>query len=289
MIFLGTVRINRKVRMEIRIAYSPDSDDAFMFYALAKDKAPSGRFHFSHTLQDIETLNRKALQGEYEITAISFHAYAYTADKYMLLPSGASMGDCYGPMVVARQTWRPEDLSGKKIAIPGTMTSAYLALKLFHSDFEAIVIPFDQIMNAVERGAVDAGLLINESQLTYRKHQLHKIVDLGEWWHQLTGLPLPLRGNVVRRDLGQENIREISQLLRESIHYALTHREDALNYAMQYARDLDIKTADKFVGMYVNERTLDYGPEDRRAVQLFFDKAYEAKLIPAHIQAEFAE
>jgi 1,4-dihydroxy-6-naphthoate synthase len=275
--------------MEIQLAYSPDFDDAFMFYALAKDKAPAGKFHFSHTLQDIETLNRKALQGQYEITAISFHAYAYIADKYMLLPSGASMGDRYGPMVVARQIWRPENLSGKKIAIPGTMTSAYLALKLFHADFEAIVIPFDQIMNAVERGAVDAGLLINEGQLTYRKHQLHKIVDLGEWWHQLTGLPLPLRGNVVRRDLGQENIREISRLLRESIHYALTHREDALNYAMQYARDLDVKTADTFVGMYVNERTLDYGPEDRRAVQLFFDKAYEAKLIPAPIQAEFAE
>jgi 1,4-dihydroxy-6-naphthoate synthase len=275
--------------MEIRIAHSPDSDDAFMFYALAKDKVPTGKFKFSHTLQDIETLNRKAMQGEYEITAISFHAYAYIADKYILLPSGASMGDRYGPIIVARQAWRPNDLSGKRIAIPGTMTSAYLALKLFHPNFEALVLPFDQIMNAVERGAVDAGLLIHEGQLTYTQHQLYKIVDLGEWWNQLTGLPLPLGGNVVRRDLGQEDIREISRLLRESIQYALTHREEALDHAMQYARDLDVKTADKFVGMYVNERTLDYGPDGRRAVQLFFDKAYEAKLIPSQIQAEFAE
>jgi 1,4-dihydroxy-6-naphthoate synthase len=275
--------------MEIRIAHSPDSDDAFMFYALAKNKVPTGKFEFSHTLQDIETLNRKAMQGEYEITAISFHAYAYIADKYILLPSGASMGDRYGPIIVARQAWKPEDLSGKRIAIPGTMTSAFLALKLFHSNFEALVIPFDQIMNAVERGAVDAGLLIHEGQLTYRRRQLYKIVDLGEWWNQLTGLPLPLGGNVVRRDLGQENIREISRLLRESIQYALMHREDALDHAMQYARDLDVKTADKFVGMYVNERTLDYGPDGRRAVQLFFDKAYEAKLIPSQIQAEFAD
>jgi 1,4-dihydroxy-6-naphthoate synthase len=275
--------------MEIRIAHSPDSDDAFMFYALAKDKLPTGKFRFTHTLQDIETLNRKALRGEYEITAISFHAYAYIADKYMLLPSGASMGDRYGPMVVAREAWRPEELSGKEIAIPGTMTSAYLALKLFQPDFQAVVIPFDQIMEAVQTGAVDAGLLIHEGQLTYTKHHLHKIVDLGEWWHQLTGLPLPLGGNVVRRNLGPENIKEISRLLRESIQYALTHREDALNYAMQYARDLDIQTADRFVGMYVNERTLDYGVDGRRAVQLFFDKAYQAKLIPSPIRAEFAE
>jgi 1,4-dihydroxy-6-naphthoate synthase len=275
--------------MEIRIAHSPDSDDAFMFYALANDKVPTGKFHFSHTLQDIETLNRKALQGEYEITAVSFHAYAYIADKYMLLPSGASMGERYGPMVVAQYPWRPQELSGKRIAIPGTMTSAYLALKLFQPNFEAVVIPFDQIMNAVERGAVDGGLLIHEGQLTYLKHKLHKVVDLGEWWHQLTKLPLPLGGNVVRRDLGPENIREISRLLKESIQYALTHRQDALDYAMQYARDLDVQTADRFVGMYVNERTLDYGPEGRQAVQLFFDKAFEANLIPSRISAEFAE
>jgi 1,4-dihydroxy-6-naphthoate synthase len=275
--------------MEIRVAHSPDSDDAFMFYALAKDKVPTGKFHFSHTLQDIETLNRKALDGVYEITAISFHAYPYIADKYMLLPSGASMGDRYGPMIVAREPWSPEDLLGKKIAIPGAMTSAYLAMKLFQSNFEAVIIPFDQIMSAVQNGSVDAGLLIHEGQLTYQQYHLHKIVDLGEWWNQLTGLPLPLGGNAVRRDLGKENIREVSRLLRESIQYALDHRKEALDYAMQFARELDIETADRFVGMYVNERTIDYGPEGRRAVQLFFDKAYEAKLIPSPIQAEFAD
>ena len=275
--------------MEIRIAHSPDSDDAFMFYALAKDKLPTGKFHFSHTLQDIETLNRKALNGEYEITAISFHAYVYIADKYILLPSGASMGDRYGPMVVARAPWSRDELRGKRIAIPGTMTTAYLTLKLFQSDFEPVVIPFDQIMSAVQNGTVDAGLLIHEGQLTYSSHQLNKIVDLGDWWNQITGLPLPLGGNVVRRDLGKEDTRELSRLLRESIQYALTHRAEALKYAMQFARDLDVNTADRFVGMYVNERTLDYGVEGRRAVQLLFDRAYEAKLVPARILAEFAE
>jgi 1,4-dihydroxy-6-naphthoate synthase len=278
-----------ELEMEIRIAHSPDSDDAFMFYALAKDKLPTGKFRFSHTLQDIETLNRKALNGEYEITAVSFHAYVYIADKYILLPSGASMGDRYGPMVVARESWRQDELQGKRIAVPGTMTTAYLTLKLFQPDFEAIVIPFDQIMSAVQNKSVDAGLLIHEGQLTYASHQLHKIVDLGEWWSQITGLPLPLGGNVVRRDLGEENIREVSRLLKESIRYALDHREEALKYAMQFARDLDIATADRFVGMYVNERTLDYGEDGRRAAQLLFDRAYEAKLIPARVLAEFTE
>jgi 1,4-dihydroxy-6-naphthoate synthase len=192
-------------------------------------------------------------------------------------------------MVVARETWGQKALSGKKIAVPGTLTTAYLALKLFQSDFQAVVIPFDQIMDAVQTGVADAGLLIHEGQLTYASHKLHKIVDLGEWWNQSTGLPLPLGGNVVRRDLGKEDIREISRLLRESIQYALTHREEALGYAMQYARDLDVATADRFVGMYVNERTLDYGADGRRAVQLLFDRAYEAKLISTHVRAEFAE
>lgn len=275
--------------MDIRIAHSPDSDDAFMFYALAKDKLPTGKFRFHHTLQDIETLNRKALKGEYEITAVSFHAYAYVEDKYVLLPSGASMGDRYGPMVVAREPQTLEDLRGKKIAIPGTMTTAYLALMLLQPDFEEVVIPFDQIMEAVEKGDVDAGLLIHEGQLTYADRKLHLIVDLGEWWFQLTKLPLPLGGNVIRRDLGKEDIKEISRLLRASIQYALDHRDEALKYAMQYAGDLDVATADRFVGMYVNERTLDYGEEGRKAVQLLFDKAYEAKLIPKKIQAEFTE
>jgi 1,4-dihydroxy-6-naphthoate synthase len=260
-----------------------------MFYALAKDKLDTGKFHFTHTLQDIETLNRKALNGEYEITAISFHAYVYIADKYMLLPSGASMGDRYGPMVVAREPFSQDSLRGKQIAIPGTMTTAYLALKLFQPDFESVVIPFDQIMKEVQKGSVDAGLIIHEGQLTYASQQLHKIVDLGEWWYQLTRLPLPLGGNVVRRDLGMEDIWEISRLLKESIQYALDHREEALNYAMQFARDLDTKTADRFVGMYVNERTLDYGTEGRKAVQQLFDRAYEAKIIPKPICAEFVE
>ena len=275
--------------MDIRIAHSPDSDDAFMFYALAKDKLDTGKFHFTHTLQDIETLNRKALKGEYEVTAISFHAYVYIADKYILLPSGASMGDRYGPMVVAREPWDQDALRGKKIAIPGTMTTAYLAFKLFQPEFEAVVVPFDQIMNEVQKGSVDAGLIIHEGQLTYASHKLHKIVDLGEWWYQCTRLPLPLGGNVVRRDLGMEDIREISRLLKESIQYALGHRKDALAYAMQFARDLDTNTADRFVGMYVNERTVDYGTEGRQAVQQLLDRAYEAKIIPHPIRAEFVD
>jgi 1,4-dihydroxy-6-naphthoate synthase len=278
-----------KEMMKIRIAHSPDSDDAFMFYALASDKIPTGKFQFTHTLQDIETLNRKALKAEFEVTAISFHAYAYLSDKYILLPSGASMGDRYGPMIVARERWNLNDLEGRKIAVPGTMTTAYLAMKLFQPDFKAEVIPFDRIMAAVQDRSVDAGLLIHEGQLTFASYQLHKIVDLGEWWHQITGLPLPLGGNVIRRDLGKENIAEISRLLKESIRYALSHREEALRYAMQFARDLDVETADRFVGMYVNERTLDYGEEGRRAVQLLLDRAYEAKVIPSRVQAEFAE
>jgi 1,4-dihydroxy-6-naphthoate synthase len=275
--------------MKIRIAHSPDSDDAFMFYALAKEKVSTGKFQFTHTLQDIETLNRKALNGEYEVTAISFHAYAYISDRYILLPSGASMGDRYGPMAVAREPLSQDELRGKKIAIPGTMTTAYLTMRLFQPDFEAIVVPFDRIMSAVKDGSVDAGLIIHEGQLTYEDHKLHKVVDLGEWWHQVTALPLPLGGNVIRKDLGKETITEISRLLEESIRYALSHREEALKYAMQFARELDVETADRFVGMYVNERTLDYGKKGRRAVQLLLDRAYEAKVIPSRILAEFAE
>ncbi len=274
--------------MDIRIAHSPDSDDAFMFYALARDKLETGRFRFSHTLEDIESLNRKALKGEYEITAVSFHAYAYIADKYILLPSGASMGDRYGPLVVARKQLSRDELKNKKIAVPGTMTTAYLAMKLFQADFQAVVVPFDRIMHAVQNDEVDAGLLIHEGQLTYSRHRLHKIVDLGEWWDQATGLPLPLGGNVIKRDLGTEAIGELSRLLRESIRFSLDHRQQALEYAMQYARDLDVETADRFVGMYVNERTLDYGEEGRRAVQILLDRASEAKLIPTRIIAEFA-
>jgi len=260
-----------------------------MFYALAKDKLPTGKFRFHHTLNDIETLNRKALEGEFEVTAISFHAYPYIEDKYMLLPSGASMGDGYGPMVVAREPFGQDDLRGKRIAIPGTLTSACLALKLFQPDFEEVVIPFDQIMDAVKRGDVDAGLLIHEGQLTYADDGLCLIVDFGVWWRETTGLPLPLGGNVIRRDLGMENIKEISRLLKASIQYSLDNREEALEYAMDFARDLDRATADRFVGMYVNKRTLDYGPDGRKSVQLFLDRAYEAGIIPKPVKTEFAD
>jgi len=260
-----------------------------MFYALAKDKLPTGKFRFHHTLQDIETLNRKAFEGAFEVTAISFHAYPYLEDKYILLPSGASMGDGYGPMVVAREPFGKDELRGKRIAIPGTLTSACLALKLFQPHYEEVVVPFDQIMDVVKRGDVDAGILIHEGQLTYADEGLHLIVDFGAWWRDMTGLPLPLGGNVIRRDIGMEDIREISRLLKASIQYSLDHREEALEYALQYARDLDTAKADRFVGMYVNERTLDYGQEGRKAVQLFFDKAYEAGIIPKPVKAEFAD
>ncbi len=275
--------------MEIRVAHSPDSDDAFMFYALAADKLPTGIFRFTHTLEDIETLNQKALQGVYEVTAVSIHAYAYIAKKYVLLTSGASMGDRYGPIVVARHPWTAAEVRGKKIAVPGTMTSAYLALRLFQPDFEHVVIPFDRIMDAVQLGQVDGGLLIHEGQLTYARQGLHKTIDLGEWWYRSTLLPLPLGGNAIRKDLGTGHIREISRLLRDSIQYALDHREEALKHAMQFARDLDAKLADRFVEMYVNARTLDYGEEGRRSVQLFLDQAYEKALIPRRVPVEFAE
>ncbi len=275
--------------MELRLAYGPGPDDAFMFFGLAKDKTPTGRFHFVHIIRDIETLNRKALQGEYDATAISFHAYAYVADKYTLLHSGAGLKDRSGPIIASHQALRPQDLSGKKIAIPGIMTSAHLALKLFCHDFEAVVIPFDQIINVVERGAIDAGLLTRENQVIYRQRPLHKIMDLGERWHQLTGFPLPLRGIAVRKELGVETIREISGILRESIYYAFNHREAALDYAMQCARKIDLKTTDSFIASCMNEQTLDCGPEGRRAIQIFLDKAFEARLTPLKIQAEFIE
>jgi len=273
-------------KMLIRVAHSPDSDDAFMFYALATERLPTGPYRFRHILEDIESLNRKAVRGEYEVTAVSIHAYAYISDKYALLPSGASMGERYGPIVVARRPFAPSELRGKTIGIPGLLTSAYLALKLFEPDFKALAISFDQIMDAVQKGHVDAGLLIHEGQLTYVQEGLHKVVDLGEWWNDETKLPLPLGGNAIRRDLGLEHVHEISRLLRESIRYALDHREDALQHALRYARDLSQKQADQFVGMYVNRRTLDYGPEGRAAVQMFLDRAYAAGLIPHPIIPE---
>lgn len=274
---------------EITIAHSPDSDDAFMFYALATHKLKSEDFKFCHLLNDIETLNKSALNGKYEVTAVSFHAYPYLADKYLLLNSGASMGDRYGPMVVSNPSMKSRELKGKVIAIPGTMTTAYLALKLFEPKFTPVVVPFDQIFEAIKKGKAEAGLIIHEGQLTYAKEGLRKVVDLGEWWHKGTGLPLPLGGNVIRRDLGKEMIGKISKLIRQSIQYALDNREEALNYAMQFARDLELEMADKFVGMYVNQRTLEYGPKEREAVQLLLDMGYQKKIIDRQIEVEFAD
>src|ERR1044071_6173058 len=241
----------------ITVAHSPDSDDAFMFYALANDKLDTGDLRFEHVLRDIQTLNEEAMRGTYDVTAVSFHAYAYISDKYALLPHGASIGDGYGPIVVSNQPATPADIPNLKIAIPGKLTSAFLALRIFNSDFEYQVMPFDKIIDAVQDGTCDAGLLIHEGQLLYESKGLHKVLDLGEWWHEQHGLPLPMGGNAIRRDLGPERIREVSQLLRESINYSLTHRDDALQYALQFARDMDPELADRFVAMWVNELTLD--------------------------------
>ncbi len=275
--------------LEIRVAHSPDSDDAFMFYGLATGGVRSDDFRFTHILSDIETLNRKAMSGEYEVTAISVHAYAYVAGKYALLPSGASMGDRYGPLVVARHPCTIEDLRCRKIAVPGLMTTAYLALKLRDPELDTEVMPFDRIMGAVISGDSEAGLLIHEGQLTYAAEGLHKVVDLGEWWFERTGLPLPLGGNAIRRDLGAERIRRISALVKASIRYGLEHRKEALDYALGYARGLDPAQADRFVGMYVNERTLDYGLEGREAVRRLLAEAWAHRLIPCPVEPEFTE
>ena len=277
--------------MKITIAHSPDSDDAFMHYALARHKLDTGGLEFRHVLQDIQTLNQRAVEGLYEVTAISIHAYAYVADKYALLPHGASMGENYGPMIVAREAFTREALKTQTVAVPGTMTSAYLALKLFAPEIATVVMPFDAILPAVQRGEMAAGLLIHEGQLTYADAGLYNVVDLGAWWAGETGgLPLPLGGNAIRRDLGEERIAEVSHLLRESIRYALEHREEALNYALEFARGMETRPqlADQFVGMYVNQRTLDYGEDGRRAVQLFLDRGFEAGVIPRRVTVEFA-
>lgn len=274
----------------IHVGHSPDPDDAFMFYALAHDKLDTGPLTFKHQLQDIETLNRRAMKGELEVSAVSIHAYAHLLEKYALLPSGCSMGDKYGPMVVAKQPFTLEQLKTKKIAVPGTMTTAYLALRLcLGTDFQYEVVPFDQILNAVEQGKYEAGLIIHEGQLTFQNQGLKLIVDLGVWWYEKTGLPLPLGGNVVRRDLGDETIRLISKLLKQSIQYSLDHRDVALDYALQYGRDLDRKLADQFVGMYVNEWTLDYGERGRTAVRKLLEEAAEAKIIPSAVNVQFVE
>jgi len=274
--------------MEIVCAHSPDSDDAFMFYGLATKKVRSRTLRFRHVLEDIETLNRKATDGLYELTAISYHAYPYIADKYVLMASGSSVGDGYGPMVVSPKSMTPEQLKGKRIAIPGTLTTAFLTLKLFQPDFEAVTIPFDKILGAVKDREVDAGLIIHEGQLTYGHGGLHCIVDLGKWFKSRYSLPLPLGANALRRSLSREAQAECSRLVRESIQYALDHREEALNYAMQFARDLDPTLADQFVGMYVNHHTLDGGEIIPRAAQKLLDLGYEAGLISHKITVEVA-
>ena len=274
----------------ITLAHSPDSDDAFMFYALATNKIDTGDLEFEHVLKDIQTLNEQARQGIYDVTAVSFHAYTYIADKYALLPHGASIGDNYGPIVVAKEKLDPSDLSNVKIAVPGTLTSAFLALRIFNPDFKYEVVPFDQIIEAVTEGRCDAGLLIHEGQLFYHNLGLHKVLDLGEWWHEHTnGLPLPMGGNAIRRDLGTETIKEVSGLLKESIQYSLDNREDALQYAMQFARDMDPALADRFVAMWVNELTLDYGERGREAVQRLLVEGHERGIIPHSVDVEFVE
>jgi len=274
--------------MKITVAHSPDSDDAFMHYGLASGKVPTDGIEFGHLLADIETLNRAAFEGKYEVSAVSFHAYAHLTDKYILLPHGSSMGDDYGPIVVARKDG-PSSLKGVTVAIPGTLTTAFLALRIYDPSVETVVMPFDEIGDAVRAGRVAAGLLIHEGQLTYQDEGLKKIVDLGEWWAKRTGgLPLPLGGNVIRRDLGPKTIATVSRLLHESIAYALNHRDEALDYALQFGRGLDRTKADKFVGMYVNELTLEYGERGRKAVQLLFDEAWEKRLIPKKIDAEYS-
>jgi 1,4-dihydroxy-6-naphthoate synthase len=272
----------------ITVAHSPDSDDAFMFYGLATNKLDTGNLSFTHVLKDIQTLNEEAFQGTYDVTAISFHAYAYISDKYMLLPHGASIGDNYGPVLVSREPAKASEISSLKIAVPGTLTSAFLALRIFNPDFQYEVIPFDKIIAAVQTGQCDAGLLIHEGQLFYESIGLHKVLDLGEWWHERTGLPLPMGGNAIRRELGPEIIRQVSHCLRESIRYSLTNRDDALEYAMQFARDMDTALADRFVTMWVNDLTLDYTDRGREAVRRILTEGFERGIIPKLPTVEFA-
>lgn len=273
---------------EITIAHSPDSDDAFMFYGLATNKVRVPGLRFAHTLCDIETLNRKAKEGVYDVTAISFHAYPYIQDHYALMPCGGSVGEGYGPMIVATRAYSTSEIKKKRIAIPGTLTTAHLALKLFAPGIETEIVPFDQIIPQILEGKQEAGLIIHEGQLTFDKSGLHRIVDLGKWWQKITGLPLPLGGNAIRRSLGAKLITQVTAALRESIQYALNHRDEALAYAMQFARDLDPQLADKFVGMYVNERTLDYGPEGRESIRRLLDMGYKAGIISLESRVEFA-
>ena len=275
---------------EISIAHSPDSDDAFMFYGLATNKVRVPGYRFTHTLSDIETLNRKARdEAFYDVTAVSFHAYPYLQDNYALMGCGGSVGEGYGPMVVSSKKLKPEDLARIRIAIPGTLTTAYLALKVFNPAIETEVVPFDQIIPAILAGKFDAGLIIHEGQLTYSSSGLYKVIDLGVWWRETTGLVLPLGGNAIRRSLGAESHKIISKALRDSIQHALDHREQALEYAMQFARDLDTTLANRFVSMYVNERTLDYGPDGREAIRKLLDLGHERGIVPMAPRVDFVD
>ncbi len=277
-------------KREIKVAHSPDSDDAFMFYGLATGKLDTGELHFTHVLKDIQTLNQVAMTTrEYDVTAVSFHAYAYISDHYALLPHGASIGDGYGPIVVAPELFPVSELKNKRIAVPGTLTSAYLALRLHTPEFDYAVVPFDQIIDEVVGGNYDAGLLIHEGQLTYHEQGLSKIVDLGAWWKKETGLPLPMGGNAIKRDLGPELQREVSRWLHRSIQFSMDNRQDALNYAMQFARDMPVETADRFVAMWVNNSTLGYTDRDRQAVQLMLDEGYRKGVIPQQVKVEFVD
>jgi 1,4-dihydroxy-6-naphthoate synthase len=282
-------------RRLIRVGHSPDPDDAFMFYALARDKLDTGDYRFEHELVDIETLNRRAFSGELELTAVSLHAYAHLSDLYMLCPCGASMGDRYGPMVVVRQECPASSLAEKTIAVPGKLTTAYLALRMcLKREFPHVVVPFDAILDAVVAGeyqgqAIDAGLIIHEGQLTYADQGLKLVLDTGRWWFDETGLPLPLGANAIRKDLGPESISEVTRLLRESIRYGLDHREEALAYALGFGRGLDRAKADEFVRMYVNEWTLDFGPQGRKAVTELLARGHAAGVIPKLVAPEFAE
>jgi 1,4-dihydroxy-6-naphthoate synthase len=272
---------------EIVSAHSPDSDDAFMFYGLATKKVRSNKVSFRHVLEDIETLNRKAMEGVYDLSAISYHAYPYVADKYVLMASGSSIGDGYGPMIVANRPMEPEELKGKRIAIPGTMTTAYLACKLYQPDFEPVITRFDKIIDAVRERTVDAGLIIHEAQLTYNKVGFHRILDMGKWWKDKFSLPLPLGANVLRKALPDAVKTECCRLMRESIQYALDNHAEALEYAMQFARDMEPRLAEKFIGMYVNHYTVDAGEDIPKAAQKLFDMGYEIGMIPNRVTVDF--
>jgi len=273
---------------EITLGHSPDPDDAFMFYGLAAGKIDCEGLSFKHIIEDIETLNRRAMNGELDVTAVSIHAYSYVLDKYALLTSGASIGDNYGPMIIARRNMSIADLGSARLAVPGLMTTAYLVMRLCVGNPETVVVPFDQIIDAVEQGKVDAGLLIHEGQLTYSSKGLHKIIDLGQWWKTQTGLPLPLGGNAIRKSLGPELISKVSRLLKDSIEYGLANRKVAVRHAMAYGRGMAESLTDEFVGMYVNDYTIDYGELGRQAVSLLLTKGHEAGLIPARVSVEFA-